>query len=216
MTRTLPLSLFLLAFAPACTIIEKDLLDTVTSEASAGEPSTGAEATSGTTAPTGDDDTTGLTGGDAGDSTTGDDAGDSTTGDGTTGTTESDLQLISPDAAPMCMPLCVNDEQRETPVLNADCALFVVDLAAQTETPIVPCDELNFAWIVPAGAPRCFAELVDRDNQTPGTHDQLSAECSELGLNLELLIVGEPVPAELFVGAQCEPSDNLQLDCGDL
>ena len=224
-SRSLHLAL-LLSLTSACTL-DKDPIDSTgssgagasesaeatstptTSGASLGGETTGTTTESATTIDIDTDDTGFAT---TIDIDTNDTGVATTTGDGPD---ESEL-VVFPAGEPMCMPVCVLDKDRSTPVLEPNCQVLEIDVEADSQHPLMPCDMLNFEWIIPAGQVRCFAELVDKDNQTPSQADQLGEACLAAGLNLEFAIISsEPVPPGVVFGAICEPTDNLALDCPD-
>jgi hypothetical protein len=230
--RSLHLSL-LLSLISACTI-DKGPLDSSSSSDGASES---AEATSTPTTSTTSigDETTGTSTGDPGTSTevgTGfattididtDDTGFATTIDidtddtgvaTTTGGPDESELVVFPGGEPMCMPVCVNDEEPETEVLQPNCQVFEIDVDAQTQHELMPCDEVQLEWVIPAGQVRCFAELIDTGNQTLSEADDIGETCLATGLNLEFLVVAsEPAPPGVVFGAICEPSDNPALHC---
>lgn len=222
LSRSLHLSL-LLSLGLACTL-EKSPLE---SSSSGGDASESAEATSAPTtgaATTDGDATTGTSPGDPGTSsevgtgtaTTIDIDTDDTGVDTTTGPDDSEL-IVFPDGVLMCMPVCVQDKEPRTTTLQPDCQVFEIDVEARTQQALLPCEEVQFEWVVPAGQVRCYAELIDRDNETPSPSDQISETCLEMGVNLEFLIVSsEPAPPEVAFGAICELSDNRASHCPNL
>ena len=125
---------------------------------------------------------------------------------------------IQDQIRPACMPGCVRDIDRETKVLDANCQLFETRAGEAGGTEIAPCEEVNGAWTAPAGETVCFATLIDQDGtQTPSAIDNMSAECTDEGWNLEFFLLrSAAAPAGTAVTATCELSDNEPRDCPNL
>jgi hypothetical protein len=63
----------------------------------------------------------------------------------------------------------------------------------------------------------CYRMLTH--NVTPTGLDDISAECSDEGWNLEFAIErrpGHPAPGGAIIRATCEPSGNVPVDCPGL
>ncbi|MBK7828910.1 VWA domain-containing protein [Nannocystis sp.] len=125
---------------------------------------------------------------------------------------------IAEAMAPACMPNCVRDTDPETAVLDPSCTLYEEHLLENTKVEIVPCVEMNGAWVPPNGATLCFAYLVDPNGaSTPSGLDDMSPHCVLEGFNLEFSIVRTAAaPANTLISASCELSANKKLDCPKL
>jgi hypothetical protein len=207
--------LLLLLLAPAC-VIHKDLLHGETSEgASAG---TTGDDPGGSTGPT----TGGLEGGEstgAPGSTSGDGStGDFTTGDFTTtgGPVRSEL-IIFDMGVPLCMPVCARDQDLLTGALEANCQMYMVEVETQDKVAITKCEQVGDEWVIPAGQVRCYEELTDKGGQTPSNIDPMSQVCLDGGFNVEfVVIISEPFPEGVSLGATCEASGDPEKDCPNL
>ncbi len=125
-------------------------------------------------------------------------------------------EKIRDQIKPACMPSCVLDTDISTPLLDANCQLF--EVVAGTRVEIVPCQEVDGAWVAPAGATVCFGERLDPDGtRTPSKLDDMSVECTNDGNNLEFFLVrSQAAPAGSSVTATCQLSDNNMRDCPNL
>ncbi|HEY0137118.1 MAG TPA: hypothetical protein VGB85_23705 [Nannocystis sp.] len=209
------LPLLLLVLAPAC-VINKDLLDGATSggTSSGEDPGGSTEPTTGGPEGEGSTSAPGTTTGDA---TTGDGAttGSTTTGD-TDGPMQSELIIFGMDE-PLCMPVCAVDKDPATPALEASCNLFAVDVETQDEVAIAHCMQVGDEWVLPAGQVRCYEELIDRGGETSSPIDQMSPVCVDGGFNVEFLVIlSEPLPEGVVLGATCEASSDPEKDCPKL
>ncbi len=118
---------------------------------------------------------------------------------------------------PPCVPLCVRDINPETPTVVPACTVRQQNLGMGTKSDLPECIDQGGTWTLPMGAPSCWAPLVDKSSQTPGTYDDMSSQCANTGFNLEVrLIHGAPPPAGTTYSATCEVSANAAVDCPDL
>ncbi len=117
---------------------------------------------------------------------------------------------------PACMPSCVRDKDRSTPVLDPNCRLIETDIDGN-QTDIVPCveDKNTGKWTAPSPATVCFASLIDKTGkETVSTLDDMSDFCVDEGFNLEFILVrSAPAASGTTISANCELSDNKQKDC---
>jgi hypothetical protein len=211
LARTFAASLLLLS-VPACTVIEKNLLDTGLDPGDGTTTSDGGSAGS-TGAPT--------TGTSSGPDTTTDITTDTTEGPqtGTTGPVEEPPFLVHFGTDLLCMPYCVDDVDPRTIVVEPDCQLYEVDVPNTNGefTPILRCVQVGASWEIPAGAVRCFEELIDPSGLTPAALDDMSEPCIDHGSNLEFIVVmNEPLPPGRVLAASCELSAEPELDCPGL
>jgi len=131
------------------------------------------------------------------------------------GALEAIAARIRDQIKPACMPKCVLDTDISTPLVDANCQLFEVDLTDDSSTEIVPCQEVKGEWVAPAGATVCFGERLDPEGTlTPSKLDDMSAECTEEGYNLEFFLVRSAAARSgTTVTATCQLSDNKPRDC---
>ncbi len=118
---------------------------------------------------------------------------------------------------PACFPKCVRDtEPTSTATLEPNCQLYEENID-DTRVSIDECDEVDGAWIAPAGKTVCFATLTDKGTATPSVIDNMSDECIDRGFNLEFtLIRSAAAAAGTTISAACELSDNKKRDCPKL
>jgi hypothetical protein len=128
---------------------------------------------------------------------------------------------------PACYTKCVADTDSTTPIIEPEClveqdppgsdnteavqeclrddsGVYVID--PDTDDYAMPSPDVNV----------CHALLVDRDNLTPSTADDLSPECSELEYNLEFEIArrpGFPAPGGTSISASCSLAEFPDLTC---
>ncbi len=225
LARTLIFPLLLIS-VPACTVIEKNLLDTGFDASSSTTTGDGAEETGAPTSGTssGPDITTGTTTGTATDTATDittDTGTEPSTGTdgmetGTTGLMSEPPGLVTFGTDLLCMPYCVHDDEPRTTVVQPNCQMFV-DVIDGDNIPIQECDEVKGEWIIPAGQVRCFAQRIDPAGLTFSEIDDMNEACIDHGSNLEFFVVmSEPLPAGAFLAGVCEPSTKPEFDCPDL
>jgi hypothetical protein len=133
------------------------------------------------------------------------------------GALESIATKIRDQIVPACMPSCVRDKDRSTPILDPNCKLIETDIkGVQTEIP--RCTEVQGAWTAGNGATACFATLIDKTGkETLSKIDNISDYCNMEGFNLEFILVrSAPAAAGTTISANCELSDNRGLDCPNL
>ena len=114
------------------------------------------------------------------------------------------------------MTSCVRDIDPTTPLVDPNCQIFEDNLAQNTRNEVAHCEEVDGAWIAPAGETVCFAELIDKGGQTPSEIDNMSPECVAEGYNLEFLLLRSPgstAAAGTTISAACELSPNKGKDC---
>lgn len=118
-----------------------------------------------------------------------------------------------------CVPGCVADDNEAARGLQPACTIIerIGDAGVQTEVP--PCRPLDDGeWDFPQpGVDLCFRSLTDLDEQTPRRDDDVSAQCSARGSNLELVIErrdGAPVPAGSAVEVSCVLTEPEGVPCG--
>ncbi|WAS98790.1 vWA domain-containing protein [Nannocystis punicea] len=115
---------------------------------------------------------------------------------------------------PACMTECVKDIDPSTPVLDPSCVLTQINDAEGTREDLPHCEEVDGEWVAPAGETACFAELIDRGNQTPSELDNMDPYCVGEGFNLEFkLFRSAPAPAGTTIQATCELSPKADQDC---
>lgn len=119
---------------------------------------------------------------------------------------------------PACFPGCVADTNRDTPYVDANCALVEENDATGEQNKIPECIDQDGERVPPVGETVCFDYLVDKDgNETPNEDDDMDPECVEKGYNLEFRIVrSASAKAGFSVKANCELSDLREVDCPTL
>lgn len=161
------------------------------------------------------DDTDTDTGTDTGtDSDTGTGTGTETGTEGETGvpTGTGGEQPVELDPSG-CLLQCVEDTDPQTALVDASCEVCDYDPAQHTCAALVPCVPMN-EWTIPDGAEACFAVLIDADNETPSSLDNLSQACLDGGSNAEISVVRSgAAPAGTFVAVTCEWSISPAVDC---
>lgn len=204
-TFTFPL---LLISVPACTVIEKNLLDT------------GFDASSGTTTGDGAEQTGAPTTGTSGPDTTTDTTTEPTTGTdgmetGTSGPMSEPPSLVVFGTDLLCMPYCVRDIDPRGIVVQPNCQMY--EHIDGDNIPIQKCEEVKGEWVLPAGQVRCFAQLIDPSGLTPSEIDDMGEVCIDHGSNLEFFVLmSEPLPPGVFLAGNCELSAQPELDCPGL
>ena len=130
---------------------------------------------------------------------------------------ESIATKIRDQIVPACMPSCVRDKDRSTPVLDPNCRLIETNIKGE-EKDIPQCTEVNGAWTAGGSSNVCFATLIDKTGkETLSKIDNISDYCNMEGFNLEFVLVrSAPAAAGTTISANCELSDNRTLDCPNL
>jgi hypothetical protein len=133
------------------------------------------------------------------------------------GALQSIANKIRDQIVPACMPSCVRDKDRGTPVLDPNCRLIETDIKG-VEKDIPQCTEVNGEWTAGGGSNVCFATLIDKTGkETLSKIDNISEYCNMEGFNLEFFLVRTaPAAAGTTISANCELSDNRALDCPNL
>ena len=102
---------------------------------------------------------------------------------------ESIATKIRDQIVPACMPSCVRDKDRSTPVLDPNCRLIETNIKGE-EKDIPQCTEVNGAWTAGGSSNVCFATLIDKTGkETLSKIDNISDYCNMEGFNLEFVIV---------------------------
>ena len=115
---------------------------------------------------------------------------------------------------PACMTKCVYDTDPTTDFAEPECELADVDIATGAKTVIPECIATPDGYKAPPMATACYAYLVDKDDLTPSTIDDMSDYCADQGFNLEFqLIRSQAAAAGTSVTANCRLSDNRERDC---
>ncbi len=134
-----------------------------------------------------------------------------------TGALQAIADAIRTQIKPACMPRCVKDIDPTTQLLDPSCTVAEVNLVQNTRHDVVPCEEVNGEWQAPAGETVCIVELIDSNDLTPSTLDDLSDDCIAEGFNLEFkLLRSAAAPAGTTIEATCELSPNKVRDCPNL
>ncbi|MBK8266301.1 MAG: VWA domain-containing protein [Nannocystis sp.] len=117
---------------------------------------------------------------------------------------------------PACMPECVKDVDPTTPILDPECRIEE-ELLDGSSVSLPLCVKSGGEWAPPAGVSACYVALVDDEGLTPGTDDDLSEACQDVGWNLEFKLYRDgPAPAGSTVTATCVLSEKASVDCPGL
>lgn len=110
--------------------------------------------------------------------------------------------------APLCLPNCAADLDRDTPELDVSCEVSAFSITADLSTTVPACMPAADGWSAPAGSPRCFITH---------TGAALDPRCAAEGFNLEFeLIRTAPDPADIYYSAGCALSRDKTHDCPEL